>query len=325
MKSLGKKVMANFITRSTQMQVARGFYNWVDTTNNWNKKCRLLKMCLTYWMKTDTARAFRIWAQQNFKAVEIKLKLDLAEKETIRKNLERQGQHERLEQEKEHEQLKSKLQKAQRDRDNMQNMFERAFETHCGRVNNNVYIEKRRNILKSWLDYVRREKNAVNVIGAIARRTLRIEVFQRIRMVARENYLDNNARRILQNFFNMSKHGCLKKAFSRWRQNSFKLCVAEKTNATLRLEQTKVKHELETVKIKQAMNTRAEHVMNSRSNRKVLLNLKEMTKFLAALRTKSHVLQQNLQYLNGKRACQKWFMRTQITLMLRRRNQQVEK
>ena len=91
MKSLGKKVMANFITRSTQMQVARGFYNWVDTTNNWNKKRRLLKMCLTYWMKTDTARAFRIWAQHNFRAVEIKLKMELNEKETTRKALERQG------------------------------------------------------------------------------------------------------------------------------------------------------------------------------------------------------------------------------------------
>jgi len=113
----------------------------------------------------------------------------------------------------------------------MQNMFERAFETHCGRVNNNVYIEKRRNILKNWLDYVRREKNAVNVIGAIARRTLRIEVFQRIRMVARENYLDKNAERICVNFWNMFKHGNLKKAFSRWRQNSFKLCVTEKIQA----------------------------------------------------------------------------------------------
>lgn len=62
MKSLGKKVMANFITRATHMKVARGFYTWVDATNNWNKKCRLLKMCIVYWSKTDTARAFRRWA-----------------------------------------------------------------------------------------------------------------------------------------------------------------------------------------------------------------------------------------------------------------------
>jgi hypothetical protein len=127
----------------------------------------------------------------------------------------------------------------------MQRQFDVAFETHCSRVKNNVYIEKRRNILCTWRDFVRREKNAVNVIGAIARRTLRIEVFRRIRMVARENYLDKNAERICTNFFNMSKHGNLKKAFSRWRQNSFKICVKEKMAAELRLMMTKKKHEEE--------------------------------------------------------------------------------
>lgn len=110
----------------------------------------------------------------------------------------------------------------------MQRQFDKAFDTHCSRIQNNVYVEKRRQILNTWRDYVRREKNAVNVIGAIARRTLRIEVFRRIRMVARENYLDKNAQRICVNFFNMSKHGNLKKAFSRWRLNSFKICVKEK-------------------------------------------------------------------------------------------------
>lgn len=44
-------------------------------------------------------------------------------------------------------------------------------------MQNNVYINKKRNIFCSWREYVRREKNAVNVIGAIARRTMRIEVF----------------------------------------------------------------------------------------------------------------------------------------------------
>lgn len=48
MKSLSKKVMANFITRATHMQVARGFYTWVDETSSFNKKRRLLKRALTY-------------------------------------------------------------------------------------------------------------------------------------------------------------------------------------------------------------------------------------------------------------------------------------
>jgi hypothetical protein len=43
------------------MHVARGFYTWVDTTNNWNRKRRLLKKALVYWIKTDTAKAFRHW------------------------------------------------------------------------------------------------------------------------------------------------------------------------------------------------------------------------------------------------------------------------
>jgi hypothetical protein len=55
----------------------------------------------------------------------------------------------------------------------------------------------------TWREFVKKERNAVNAIGAIARRTLRIEVFRRIRMVARENYLDADAKRICTNFFRM--------------------------------------------------------------------------------------------------------------------------
>lgn len=84
-----------------------------------------------------------------------------------------------------------------------------------------------------------------------------------------------------------------------------------------------MKHVTEINKITEAKHNRAQHVMSSRSSRKTLLNLKEMTKFLKALRVKADVLKQNLAYLNGKKACQKWFMRTQVTLMLRRRNEQV--
>lgn len=69
--------MANFVTRATHMQVARGFYTWVDATCNWNKKRRLLRKALVYWMKTDTAKAFRHWAQTNYKIVELKLKDEL--------------------------------------------------------------------------------------------------------------------------------------------------------------------------------------------------------------------------------------------------------
>ena len=57
----------------------------------------------------------------------------------------------------------------------------------------NSVISSNTNLNAYGRDYVKREKNAVNVIGAIARRTLRIEVFQRIRMFAREKFLDRDA------------------------------------------------------------------------------------------------------------------------------------
>jgi len=87
MKSLSKKVMANFITRATHMQVARGFYTWVDETSNFNKKRRLLKRALTYMLKTSTAKAFRKWVQIDYAKIEHHLKVDLQEKESTSKML----------------------------------------------------------------------------------------------------------------------------------------------------------------------------------------------------------------------------------------------
>ena len=66
--------MANFITRATHMQVARGFYTWVDETSNFNKKKRLLKRALTYMLKTSTAKAFRRWVQIDYARIEHNLK-----------------------------------------------------------------------------------------------------------------------------------------------------------------------------------------------------------------------------------------------------------
>lgn len=48
-----------------------------------------------------------------------------------------------------------------------------------------------------------------------------------------------------------------------------------------------------------------------------------MTKILKALRVKQDVLRQNILYMRAKRAAQHWHQRTEITLMLRRRNEQV--
>ena len=75
-------------------------------------------------------------------------------------------------------------------RDQLQANYEKALETHISRMKNNTYIDKRRNIFCVWADYIKREKNAINVIGAIARKNLRMEVFSRIRLVARERFLE---------------------------------------------------------------------------------------------------------------------------------------
>lgn len=104
----------------------------------------------------------------------------------------------------------------------MSRSLNQAYETLVSRRQNNVYIDKRRNILNTWRDYVRREKNAVNVIGAIARRTLRIEVFQRIRMFAREKFLDRDAQRICTNFYNLMKSKNLKRVVRKWQSKSMK-------------------------------------------------------------------------------------------------------
>lgn len=142
----------------------------------------------------------------------------------------------------------------------------------------------------TWRDFVRREKNAVNVIGAIARRTLRIEVFRRIRMIARERFLDKNAERICTNFWNMFKHANLKKAFSKWRLNSFKLCVVDKVDAEENLKITIKKHENEVTNIINQKHKRAERVVKLKNLRKFNLALKEMTKVMKSLRVKQEVL-----------------------------------
>jgi len=46
-------------------------------------------------MKSDTAKAFRRWAQTNYKIVETNLKFNLKLKEDERKTKERQGKQEK--------------------------------------------------------------------------------------------------------------------------------------------------------------------------------------------------------------------------------------
>jgi hypothetical protein len=103
-----------------------------------------------------------------------------------------------------------------------------------------VYVDKRENIFQVWVDYIKREKNAINVIGAIARKYLRMEVFSRIRLVARERYLEQNAEKIMTNFARMFKASLVRKAFSKWRVKTYGEVVQEMTHKQEELAETKV-------------------------------------------------------------------------------------
>ena len=81
-------------------------------------------------------------------------------------------------------------------------------------------MPQRENIFLEWVNFVRKEKNAVNVIGALARQTLRKEVFQRIRAAAREKHIDDRAIRTANKFFLAFKNSNLRKAWLRWRENT---------------------------------------------------------------------------------------------------------
>jgi len=95
------------------------------------------------------------------------------------------------------------------------------LDTHISRIQNNVYIDKRRNILYHWADFARKQKNARNVLCAIIRKQLRQEVFQRIRLVARERFLEASALRILTNYTRIFKTSLVRRAFGSWRVKAY--------------------------------------------------------------------------------------------------------
>lgn len=61
MKDLSQRVMANFICRMVHMRMAQGFYTWLDSTHNDNKKRRLLRKLILFKCRKITGSAFRDW------------------------------------------------------------------------------------------------------------------------------------------------------------------------------------------------------------------------------------------------------------------------
>ena len=98
-------------------------------------------------------------------------------------------------------------------------------------------MPKRENIFREWAYFIKKEKNAVNVIGAIARQTLRREVFQRIRLFAREKYLDDTAIKVCEKFFNHTRDNILRKAVLRWRENAKQAVMVQLCQTTEFMEE----------------------------------------------------------------------------------------
>ena len=163
-------------------------------------------------------------------------------------------------------------------------------------------MPKQENIFKAWRSYVQKEKNAVNVIGAIVRRRLRCEVFERIRLVGRERHLDSRAALVCTRFFNLVKHGSLVKAFSRWRENSKQSVLYELRMIEHYKEESQQQQGLQLEKIKERRANIAAETIRRSNLRKVKTVMDQMLKFLRALRIKKQVLKDNVNFLRSKRA-----------------------
>lgn len=65
--------MANFIARFIHSSMAKGFYTWFDTLKEHNNRKRFLKSTINYWIKNSEGKAFRKWAEFNYKSKEVEL------------------------------------------------------------------------------------------------------------------------------------------------------------------------------------------------------------------------------------------------------------
>lgn len=290
MQQQAHRIMGNFIVRMNSRQIARGFYKWHDVVSQESQRRRFLRKALLYWQRRSNGAAFRRWAEASFQLREAELSRELAAQEQRRRDLQKQRDTEERAHAEEAADLARQVAEQNALKEQLDANFEKAFATLARRVQENHYVDKRRNILLVWRDYIKQEKNAVNVIGAIARKTLRMEVFQRIRLVARENYLDKDARRRLNTFFRLMKNSQLRKAMVTWRKNSYAQCVQSMEAMEKTYKETLEANDQRMSNIIRAKHTRAERIIKTKQLRKANVTFIEMTKVLKALRVKQEVL-----------------------------------
>jgi len=152
-----------------------------------------------------------------------------------------------------------------------------------------------------------------------------MEVFQRIRLVARERYLEDDAHRKLSKYFRLIKNNLLKKAMVTWRKNSYAECVQSMVAMEETYESTKRANDLRMSQIVKTKHVRAERIIKSKKLRGANNAFVAMARVLKALRTKQEVLNQNVLYLRQREACRKWFKRSQVTKYMRNRAEKLIK
>ena len=232
-KNLSSKVMANYLVRAMNADIQRGFYTWLENTRSKNQTRRDLRKALLYWQKNKLAAAFRKWTDNHYAGKKEELTQEIDKKHNERLALKMSGEEGSRAQEEEVMSMRADLREKTKDRNQMKVNLDNAMTAFRRRKEGNVYIDKREHIFTEWALYIKKEKAAVNVIGSIARVTLRREVFQRIRLAARENFLDNMAEKIAHKFFDGFKSGLLKKAWLRWRENAKKHVLTDLMTAEM--------------------------------------------------------------------------------------------
>ena len=176
-KNLSQKVMANYLVRAMNADLQRGFYTWLQNTRQKNQTRRDLRKALLYWQKNKLAAAFRRWTDGHYAEKKSELTKEIDKKAHERLAQKMSGAEGARAQEEEVMQLKAELREKTKDRNQMKVNLDNAMIAFRRRKEGNVYIDKREHIFTEWALYIKKEKAAVNVIGAIARMTLRREVF----------------------------------------------------------------------------------------------------------------------------------------------------
>jgi len=78
LQSQSQKILANFIARFIHSAQARGFYTWLDELKEFKTRRRHLRSTVAYWIKQNSGRAFRTWAETVLALKERDLQTELA-------------------------------------------------------------------------------------------------------------------------------------------------------------------------------------------------------------------------------------------------------